>query len=142
MKIIAYGSLMNKRSLEKTICRPVTVRPMILRGYKRVFSAPFDGFSFLNLQKSRNTRIAVGYFNIAQKELELFSRREAGSRLIEVQNGYFAFVWPRRKCALLPVLASYIKVCETGARQLKINFWGNTVKPQIVFDDLAKPLYK
>jgi hypothetical protein len=142
MKIIAYGSLMNRKSLEKTLGREVNLRKTKICGYARIFNAPFGRFAFLNLTRLRRSKTEVGYFEILPIELRFFADREAGSNLIEVKKNYFAFVWPKSKCIKLPVLASYIRVCEQGAENLGVDFWQNTTRPQKVTDDLQNPLYK
>ncbi len=55
---------------------------------------------------------------------------------------YFAFIWPEQYCKILPVLQSYIDVCEKGAEQLKIDIWRNIIKPDVIEDDRRNPRYR
>jgi hypothetical protein len=141
MKIIAYGSLMNQKSLEKTLGRPAKLTNITLKGWARVFNAPFDGYAFLNLQQSPGKTIKVAYFEIYADEIAKFAKREAGSDLVEVKKGYFAFVWPAGKCQTLPVLQSYIDICRQGAVDLEIDFQNNTILPIKILDDRQAPKY-
>lgn len=141
MKIIAYGSLMNQKSLGKTLRRSVKLKKTNISGWCRIFNAPFDGYAFLNLRRVRGKTIEAAYFSISQNELKLFEKREKGSDLVEVKNGFFAFIWPGNKTKSLPVLESYLDVCEKGARRLRIDFWRNTAKPNNIINDLQHPKY-
>jgi len=132
---------MNQKSLEETLGRPVKLRKTTLNGWVRVFNAPFDGYAFLNLQKCSCKTIEVAYFEIEPWEIKKFAKREAGSDLIEVKKGYIAFVWPANKCQDLPVLQSYIDVCEEGADVLGIDFRAWTIQPKVLFNDLQDLKY-
>ena len=89
MKLVVYGSLLNQQSLEKTLGRRVTLYPMQLSGYTRVFNAPFDGYAFANLTSSSDV-IDAAYVEMESEELVRFVEREAGSEVIEVA----AAAWP------------------------------------------------
>jgi hypothetical protein len=141
MNIIAYGSLMNKKSLEKTLKRKIQLSKVILTGYERIFNAPFGEYAFLNLQKNKNNSIEVAYFIIKENELKKFAKREEGSELIEVTDNYFAFIWPSNKCKELPVLQSYLDVCEKGAEELEINIWKGAIMPFKIINDKSNPFY-
>ena len=141
MKIIAYGSLMNQKSLESTLQRAAKLRKLNLSGWIRVFNAPFDGYSFLNLVKKPDATIKVAYFVISRSELKKFSLREEGSELIEVEPGFYAFIWPENKTKFLPVLQSYINVCECGAKKIGINISINTRFPKNIINDCNSPRY-
>jgi hypothetical protein len=140
MKIIAYGSLMNQTSLERTLDRPARLSRTVVSGYERIFNAPFGDYGFLNLRQNMNASIEAAYFELEAGELDKFAEREKGSSLIEVTPGYFAFIWDRPVDGL-PVLKSYIDVCLVGARQLTISFWPGMVKPALILDDRNDPIY-
>jgi hypothetical protein len=141
MNIIAYGSLMNQAQLTSTLGRPARLRPVELPGYARVFNAPFDGFAFLNLIEAAGTAIEVASFEITPRELPRFAEREAGSQLVPVLAGYYAFVWPEECTAELPVLQSYLAVCAEGAQALGLDVDRGLIAPARVVDDLRQPLY-
>lgn len=142
MNVIAYGSLMNQRSLEGTLNRRAELTPVTIEGYARVFNAPFDNYAFLNLRRTDNSRIECAYFEIEPIELTKFSVREAGSELVELTSGLYAFMWPGDKAEDLPVLMSYINVCQEASRQLELDFIKGTVWPNILEDDRMKPKYR
>ena len=142
MKIIAYGSLQNKASLEATLGRPVWYEVITIEGYQKVFNAPFGDYAFLNLHENQGSSFNCLYFEIESSELTKFAEREAGSNLIEIMPGYWAFVWPTVYCRALPVLQSYISICEIAARQNNLDFWEGTVQPKKVINDKDKTLYK
>jgi hypothetical protein len=141
MKIIAYGSLLNAQSLEKTLGRKSKLIPIEVKCVKRIFDAPFDGYAFLNLELDKNSSIDAAYFELNKNEIEKFAKREAGSVLYEIEKGLFFFQWQKNTNAHLPVLQSYINVCADGASALDIDFWKGTVEPSIIIDDLLDPQY-
>jgi hypothetical protein len=142
MNIIAYGSLMNQSSLERTLKRPALLTKTTISGWKRVFNAPFDNYAFLNISREPGMTIEAGSFELNPSELTLFTEREAGSVLAEALPGYFAFVWPDDYCQSLPVLLSYINVCANGAQELGINFTLGLVWPCSVINDTNNPAYR
>ncbi len=132
---------MNLKSLEKTLKRKVSLKKTSILGYQRVFNAPFGPYAFLNLEKKKGAIIDAAYFEISETELLLFTKREEGSKLIEVRRGYFAFIWPSGQCKVLPVVQSYLDVCLDGAKRLNIDFWKNTIKPITIINDRDDPKY-
>lgn len=141
MKLIAYGSLMNQTSLAETLGRQAKLRKIQVMGYQRVFNAPFDDYAFLNLTPARNESIDAAYFYLDRTELPLFAEREAGSSLVEILPGYFAFIWGCPSSTELPVLQSYIEVCVAGANTLGIDFWRGLIPPGQIVNDTRRPLY-
>lgn len=141
MKIIAYGSLLNEQSLGKTLKRSADIKKIYIPNYRRVFNAPFGKYSYLNLAYKQKSILEAAYFYVADNELDLFLDREAGSQLKEILQGFFAFFWPDINCRTLPVLRSYIKICEDGAKSLGIDFWQGTITPKEIIEDGSKPLY-
>lgn len=141
MKVLAYGSLQNKRSLEATLNRRASYGIVEVKGYQRVFNAPFGDYAFLNLQPNSESTFECAYFEIDESELYKFDVREAGSILTEVMPGYYAFIWPEVNCKELPVLQSYIDICENGAKDQDVNLWQGTISPEKVINDLLEPMY-
>lgn len=142
MKIVAYGSLMSRSSLESVVRRPSSFGKIIIPGWKRVFNAPFDGYAFLNLQPTPDCKIEAVYFELDPTELQLFDVREAGAELVEVVPGFYAFVWPDDYCRDLPALRSYIDICSQAARELGIDFTVGLDWPETVVDDTENPEYR
>ncbi len=140
MNIVAYGSLMNRSSLEKTLERQTELAPIQIHGFRRVFNAPFDGYGFLNLVPSDGSVVEAAYFELVPHELEKFKKREEGSVMCECTPGFFAFYWEHGQDNL-PVLQSYIDVCESGANELGIDMWKSTNPIQTIEDDRSKPKY-
>ncbi len=141
MNIVAYGSLVNKISLQATLGREVEYKLVEIEGFTRIFNAPFGKYAFLNLTKKSKASMLVAYFYINKNELCKFEIREAGSKLVEVKPKYYAFVWPSRYCQLLPALQSYIDICEDGCITLGLDFWKNTILPQKIINDRNNPRY-
>lgn len=142
MKIIAYGSLLNVKSMAITFEELKTLRKINLPGFGRIFNAPFGQYSYLNLREGKNLQIEAAYFEVDNNQLKILKKREAGAELVEVMPGFFAFIWRGKYCKKKPVLASYIKVCEDGAQNLGVNFWEGTIKPLKIVNDLKKSLYE
>ncbi|MDB5179153.1 MAG: hypothetical protein JWN01_1096 [Patescibacteria group bacterium] len=141
MNIIVYGSLMKQASLEATLGRTAVLTKVTVPGYNRVFNAPFDNYAFLNLQFAVDAYIEAAYFELKPAEIANFGEREAGSELVEVKPGFFAFIWPADYVAELPVLQSYVNFCEEGASVLGIDMRQGFITPQTIVDDTLKPLY-
>lgn len=141
MKVLAYGSLQNRQSLEATLNRRASYGTVEVKGYQRVFNAPFGDYAFLNLQPNSESTFKCAYFEIDENELYKFDVREAGSTLTEVMPGYYAFIWPEGNCKELPVLQSYIDVCEKGAVKLGVKLWQGTMSPKEIMNDLLEPIY-
>lgn len=141
MKLVAYGSLINKSSLEETLGRDVAYELIAIKDYARIFDAPFGEYAFLNLTNIPGAQFEAACFSIKQSELSKFEVREAGSILLEIKPDHFAFVSPAQKCKNLPVLQSYIDVCEKGCNLLGISLWTSTIRPKTIINDRANPLY-
>jgi len=142
MKVIAYGSLMNRRSLESVVRRPAPLSKVTVSGWRRIFNAPFDGYAFLNLQPAEGRRVEAAYFELDPAEQQLFDEREAGADLVEVARGFHAFVWPEDYCRELPALQSYVDFCSCAADELGVNFTAGLDWPKIIIDDTGNPLYR
>jgi hypothetical protein len=141
MKVIVYGSLMNRTSLESVLQRPALLSKIAVAGWKRVFNAPFDGYSFLNLRPAENDAIEAAYFELDPSEQQLFAEREAGADLIEVVPGFYAFIWPEEYCRDLPALQSYIDICSRAAGELGVDFASGVDWPEVIIDDKKNPEY-
>jgi len=141
MKIIVYGSLMNRSSLESVVGRLAPLSKIIVSGWKRVFNAPFDGYAFLNLTPAAESMIEAVYFELDSTELELFSEREAGAQIVEIVPGFYAFVWPESYCRELPALQSYMDICLLAAGDLGIDFTVGLDWPGTIVDDTKNPQY-
>ena len=141
IKVLAYGSLMQLESLVRSLGRPAELTPLTVIGYARTYNSPFSGLGYLNLVARTGSRIEAAYFELSGSELALFAEREAGSDLIEVTPGLFAFVWPPQLCEELPVPMSYIAFCALGAIQLGISLISGWLMPRTVMYDIPNPLY-
>jgi hypothetical protein len=142
MKVVAYGSLMNRSSLESVVKRPAPLSKITVSGWKRIFNAPFDGYAFLNLKSIENGVIEAAYFELEPAEQQLFSEREAGADLVEVMPGFYAFVWPEGYCRELPTLRSYIDICSYAANELGVDFAMGLDWPGTIVDDTKNPEYR
>lgn len=142
MKVIAYGSLLSRASLESVVKRPAPLSKVIVPGWKRVFNAAFDPYGYANILLAAESTIEGAYFELDPAEVRLFDEREAGSELIEVMPGFLAFVWPEEYCRELPVLQSYLAVCTGGAAEAGVDFARGTDWPGAVVDDSADPWYR
>ena len=77
MKVIAYGSLLSRASLESVVDRPAPLSKVIVPGWKRVFNAAFDSYGFANIQADAASTIEAAYFELDPAEVRLFAEREA-----------------------------------------------------------------
>ena len=83
--VVGYGSLMSHQSLRETI-PDKHFTPVIVKGYKRVFNLAIMGGKdpdVLNLEKSPNEEFNGVMFEVNDKELREFKKREEAYNLEE-----------------------------------------------------------
>ena len=143
--LFGYGSLINKRSVAKTLQKPIgkiEIRPAILLGYQRVWNlvecnSLEDGTHiegvFLNIEPDPDTACWGVIIKVSEEELLQFDQRERRYDRIDVTHlmeqepdlptitytGKEAYLHPGDKAV---VFARYEKLIEVGLQD-----WGSQV---------------
>ncbi|MCI6988656.1 MAG: bifunctional glutamate--cysteine ligase GshA/glutathione synthetase GshB [Campylobacter sp.] len=131
INVFGYGSLINLKSLAKTIGREVKsseVIPIELAGYKQFWGisallsyadGDYDTL-FLNLIADKNSKAYGVVIKVSEDEFERLIKREKGYEILSL-NGYkeplFAFGATKKQevCGVIP--SRYIKVIQDGLKK-------------------------
>lgn len=149
--IFGYGSLMNPRSLQKTLPGKTIEKRVCLRGYRRKFNIPVSGYLYLNIIPEAGAVTCGVLINVSDKELEQLETREVGYKCLDVSNNIFeevdgrvfAFVAPDNGYPDLKILQSYINTCLQGVSEDEREKWlAETIIDNEIEDDTAAPKYK
>lgn len=149
MYLLAYGSLMNPRSVAKTLPGERVTRRATLRGYRRKMNAPFDGYAYLNIVPGPNTNVNGVLISLSEKELALLSPREEGYTLTDVTEHIdpavdgmvVAFIAPDIECSL-KVPRSYLMTCMSSIPELEREKWLAETVMWGVEEDGHDPIYE
>lgn len=147
--IFAYGSLMNPRSLEKTLPGDRATRHANLRGYRRKASIPFGGYAYLNLVEDNDHEVSGLLIPINEAEFSLFSSREEGYDRVDVTDKLkekldgkaYAFIAPDSN-SNLKVPRSYIETCTVGMTSVEKEAWIRETIMKGIEEDLDNPVYE
>ncbi|MCK5233864.1 MAG: gamma-glutamylcyclotransferase [Candidatus Aenigmarchaeota archaeon] len=94
IKLIGYGSLINRNSLRKTIEGPFKLQEVWVRGYKRVFDLkaikqfyePWDtDVAVLNVEKCKGAKFNAIVYEVSLTQYHNLLKREKTYRLIKVK---------------------------------------------------------
>lgn len=147
--IFAYGSLMNPRSLAKTLPGERAVLRASVQGFRRKMSVPFGGYAYLNLVPEAGRVVEGILIPVTEAEFELFSSREEGYDRVDVTPALkdpidgvaYAFIAPDSD-ASLKVPRSYIETCTVGMTPEQKALWINETIMGEVEEDLENPVYE
>lgn len=149
MYIFAYGSLMNPRSLAKSLPGERVLRKTLLRGYRRKANIEFDDYAYMNLVEEASA-IVLGYLiPVDEAELLAFAEREEGYALTDVSariaddttDRIVAFIAPDKPCEK-PVPRSYLMTCTSGMTETERATWIAETEILAIEEDLASPIYE
>lgn len=146
--IFAYGSLMNPRSLARTLPGDRATRCATLKGYRRRMNLPYNGYAYLNIVPEDGSSVQGVLIPVNEMEFELFTSREEGYERVDVtrqleerpEGTAFAFIAPNAECGL-KVPRSYIRTCTSEMTPEECEQWiAETVMGEIE-EDLDNPVY-
>lgn len=149
--IFGYGSLTNKRSLQKTLPNKKTTKWVRLAGFQRKFNAPAQGYLFLNIVPTNNRAIKGVLIPVSSEEFENLKKREVGYEAVDVTNKIkepvdgrvFTFVAPDKNYPKMKILRSYINVCLEPLPPEEHQKWlSETIIENEIEDDSKNPKYK
>ena len=147
--IFGYGSLMNPKSLQKTLPGDREVIRARVSGFQRKMNAPVNGYAYLNLIEREGSSVEGVLIPISETELDIISEREIGyvrtdiTALlnVKIEGRALAFVAPDTVCTL-KVPRSYIMTCTMGMTEDERSRWiSETLIEGTIEEDLEKPVY-
>ena len=74
--VVGYGSLLCPNSLTRTIRNEKAMRPVWIKGYKRVFNLSFNKGAMLNVVRSHKHSFNAMIFSTLKSEIDRLHRRE------------------------------------------------------------------
>lgn len=149
--IFGYGSLMNPKSLARTLPGPRRTLPRTLRDFQRIANVPVSGYAYLNVAEAPGRAVAGICIAISQKEWAALMEREPGYDAVDVsalldapvEGRAFAFMARQGTRSDLPVPRSYLETCLRGVpEERRMQWMEETVIPNGIVEDLASPVYE
>jgi gamma-glutamylcyclotransferase (GGCT)/AIG2-like uncharacterized protein YtfP len=152
IRIFAYGSLMNPRSLHKVVPGERAFTPATLRNYRRKCNAADEGRPYLAM----NIVFAEGYsvegyvLDFYEHEFSAILERERGYAQVNVAHlltqkskvSVYAFVAPDKPQTTGIVPRSYLLTCMMGIpREKRENWLADTLIECDILEDLDTPVY-
>lgn len=148
--VFGYGSLMHPKDARRTVT-PSTEKPVVLQGYRRVWTDNWDGFTFLNVEECEDCACNGILIEMSQDQLESLDQREnTYNRIVKKIDGKEVWVYiskyPNKSTKDSPVLQSYVDVFLSGALLLGEDFFDRCVQStdwEMVFkNDRIMPKYR
>lgn len=148
--IFGYGSLINQKSLQKTLPGKKIKGRIDLIGYQRKFNFPAEGHLFLNIVPRKRKKVKGVIIPVTDGELKKIKKRETGYKCVDVTNrimgtvdGHiFAFIAPDDNFPNLRILRSYLNTCLNGVSEKERAKWlKETIIENTVEEDSADPKY-
>lgn len=144
-RVFGYGSLLNENSLKKTVPNASNIKPVILRGFIRVFNAKCGricnckntNVAALNIEKSEINDFINGIvFEMDELHFDELLKREEGYELIEIDIESYegerfravTFRYPHFEAEYdflfdSEVQMSYYNLCLDGAKSFGDDFY-------------------
>lgn len=150
MYIFGYGSLMNQKSLQKTLPGRTIKQWAVLRGYRRCFSILIGGYLYLSLERCAPAQTVGALIKITKKDLTELKKREKGYRCVNVSRkisnakfkNIYTFIGRSDWRPGYYIPQSYIATCLKYAPKIVKNNWQQTtVIKNSIKNDLKKPKY-
>jgi len=148
--IFGYGSLRNRRSLQKTLPGKRIEGHASLDGYQRKMNAPVNGRLYLNLVPNAGMTVRGVLIRVTDNELTTLREREVGYICVNVtprinrklSGTVFTFIAPDRSYPNMKVPQSYLDTCLDGLNSNAKKKWiQETVIENEIEDDTKKPMY-
>lgn len=147
--IFGYGSLMNPKSLEKTLPGERAVLSGTLMGYQRKINAPVNGYLYMNLVPNPKMTVRGVVVQVTSLELAQLKLREPGYECVEITksmekkpNGaVLTFIAPDKSYPKLKVPRSYLLTCLMGVKEEKEKWLQETMIQNEIEEDVQNPVY-
>jgi len=129
--VFGYGSLMNPKSLARTIPGEKVLLRATLSGYQRRFNVQCGDYLYLNIVPRAKKDVTGVVIPVNDTELEALKRREymyacvdISSRLSEALPGpVYAFIAPDVHIPSLKIPRTYIDTCLAGVPEEERRTW-------------------
>lgn len=148
--IFGYGSLMNPKSLAKTLPGKRFFTFGTLSKYKRKINVLINDYLYLNLVKSNDSKVEGVLISITKKELLKLQKREVGYECVDVSSKLkpkidgkvFTFIAPDKSYPGFKIPKSYLLTCTANMTRKKKEQWlKETIIENGIEDDIANPVY-
>src|SRR3989344_6686885 len=148
--IFGYGSLMNPKSLAKTLPGERMATRTYLYGYQRKMNAPVNGYLYLNIVPRRGKRVEGAIIPISESEMGVLKEREPGYTYVDVSaqlerkitGVVYAFLAPDQVYPSLEIPHSYLNTCLAGKSDDEKDLWlQETLIENKIREDLENPVY-
>ncbi len=149
--VFGYGSLMNPRSMQKTLPDKTAKQRVGLIGYQRKFNFAAEGHLFLNIVPRDGFVVKGVLVSVTNEELKRLKRREVGYDCVEVSDkvvslvkGHvFSFIAPDKNFPNLKILRSYLNTCLGGLpREERTKWIEETIIESEIEEDMDNPKYR
>ena len=130
--VFGYGSLMNEKSLKKTLPGASLPRWAKLKGYRRAFNKQGRNYLYLNIVPDSKKHIRGVLIQGNEQELAALKEREKGYHLIDMTNRItpkpaqgrvVAFVAPASFEINLPISRHYLNIIREALLPKEWGHW-------------------
>lgn len=148
--VFGYGSLMNPKSLERTLPGKKRALRVCLKNYQRKFDMPVDGHLYLNIVPRNGQSVEGVCIPVSPKELAMLKKRERGYSCVNVTKNMtknftgevFAFISAEKSFPDMAVLQTYIDTCLAGVPKNKRKKWlADSIIENRIENDRKNPKY-
>ena len=149
--VFGYGSLMYPRSLQKTLPGKTIERRVRLRGYRRKFNIPVEGYLYFNIVPEKKSAVEGVLIRVSNEELNKLKKRETGYECVDVsariadpvEGRVYVFIAPNKDYPTMKILKSYINTCLDEVPEEERERWiKETIIRNKIEDDTKKPRYR
>ena len=117
--IFGYGSLLSRRSRQRTFIESELYENVELKGYQRILNACCGDYLVMNIQPSTQTSIVGVVAKVTDTDFPALLEREGGYDLIEVTDALsidlgepvYTFMMREPQCAGVPISQEYLNTC-------------------------------
>lgn len=150
ISVFAYGSLLNPKSLKKTLPGNRATQRAVLIGYQRKINAPVSGYLYLNIVPRLGKKVQGMLISVKARELEALKLRESGYTCVDVTDRIeipvkgvvYTFIASDKAYPGLKVPRSYLVTCLSGKSESDKKLWlEETLIENEIEEDLTNPVY-
>lgn len=149
--VFGYGSLMNPKSVARTIPGEREMVRTRLKGYQRRMNVPYGQYLYLNIAPREDIDVVGTVIPVTPEELEMLKVRESGYDCVDVTDLLedefdgivYSFIAPDIPVAELKVPRSYILTCLDGIPAHEREQWlAETILENEIEEDVSSPVYE
>ncbi len=149
--VFGYGSLMNPKSLARTIPGEREIFRTRIKDYQRRMNVPYGEYLYLNIAPRENIEVSGVVIPVTSDELEMLKIREVGYDCVDVTDRLtdsfdgvvYAFIAPDVFISTLKVPRSYLLTCLGGVPEQERETWlAETILENEIEEDVFAPVYE